>query len=107
VEYDEPLFYDKNGYALLSTCAATTLAFAQARPGDSGVRRADHQQLPPVGAGYEAPINLCTRSGIGRHAFASRRTPTAQARRLEFRAPDPSCNPYLAFSAMLMPAWMA
>ena len=27
-----------------------------------------------------------------------------KAKRLEFRCPDPSCNPYLAFSAMLMAA---
>jgi glutamine synthetase len=29
-------------------------------------------------------------------------SPSPKARRLEFRSPDPSCNPYLAFSAMLM-----
>ena len=31
-------------------------------------------------------------------------SPSPKAKRLEFRCPDPSCNPYLAFSAMLMAA---
>jgi glutamine synthetase len=29
-------------------------------------------------------------------------SPSPKAKRIEFRSPDPSCNPYLAFSAMLM-----
>jgi glutamine synthetase len=53
--------------------------------------------------GYEAPINLVYSQ---RNRSACIRIPTyssnPKARRLEFRAPDPSCNPYLAFSAMLM-----
>src|SRR5438445_5000804 len=53
--------------------------------------------------GYEAPINLVYSQ---RNRSACVRIPTysssPKARRLEFRAPDPSCNPYLAFSAMLM-----
>ena len=39
---------------------------------------------------------LCCREG------SAADTLIIPARRLEFRAPDPSCNPYLAFSAMLM-----
>ena len=31
-------------------------------------------------------------------------SPSPKAKRIEFRCPDPSCNPYLAFSAMLMAA---
>src|SRR5262249_28059060 len=53
--------------------------------------------------GYEAPINLVYSQ---RNRSACVRIPTysnsPKARRLEYRAPDPSCNPYLAFSAMLM-----
>lgn len=53
--------------------------------------------------GYEAPVNLAysrrNRSACVRIPMYS---PSPKAKRLEFRCPDPSCNPYLAFSAMLM-----
>ena len=53
--------------------------------------------------GYEAPVNLAYSS---RNRSAAVRIPmysnSPKAKRLEFRPPDPSCNPYLAFSAMLM-----
>lgn len=53
--------------------------------------------------GYEAPVNLVYSA---RNRSASIRIPIAvhgdKARRLEFRTPDPACNPYLAFAAMLM-----
>ena len=53
--------------------------------------------------GYEAPVNLAYSS---RNRSACVRIPmysqSPKAKRIEFRAPDPSCNPYLAFSAMLM-----
>jgi glutamine synthetase len=101
---DVPLFYNSDGYALLSDTARwyiggllrhapSILAFAA--PTTNSYRR-----LVP---GYEAPINLVYSA---RNRSACIRIPTysnsPKARRLEFRAPDPSCNPYLAFSAMLM-----
>jgi glutamine synthetase len=53
--------------------------------------------------GFEAPVNLAYSSG---NRSASIRIPVTgaspKAKRLEFRCPDASCNPYLAFSAMLM-----
>lgn len=53
--------------------------------------------------GYEAPVNLAysqrNRSAACRIPMYS---PSPKAKRIEFRCPDPSCNPYLAFSAMLM-----
>jgi glutamine synthetase len=53
--------------------------------------------------GYEAPVNLVYSQ---RNRSASVRIPlyskSPKAKRLEFRCPDPSCNPYLAFGAMLM-----
>jgi glutamine synthetase len=53
--------------------------------------------------GYEAPVNLAysqrNRSAAVRIPMYS---PSPKAKRLEFRPPDPSSNPYLAFSAMLM-----
>jgi glutamine synthetase len=53
--------------------------------------------------GYEAPINLVYSS---RNRSASIRIPmysaSPKAKRIEFRTPDPTCNGYLAFAAMLM-----
>lgn len=53
--------------------------------------------------GFEAPVNLAysrrNRSAAVRIPMYS---PSPKAKRLEFRPPDPSCNPYLAFAAMLM-----
>lgn len=53
--------------------------------------------------GFEAPVNLAYSQ---RNRSASVRIPmysaSPKAKRVEFRCPDPSCNPYLAFSAMLM-----
>lgn len=53
--------------------------------------------------GFEAPINLAysqrNRSAAIRIPMYS---PSEKAKRIEFRPPDPSCNPYYAFSAMLM-----
>ncbi len=53
--------------------------------------------------GYEAPVNLAYSS---RNRSASVRIPmfssSPKAKRLEFRSPDPSANPYLAFAAQLM-----
>jgi len=53
--------------------------------------------------GYEAPVNLAyssrNRSACCRIPMYS---PSPKAKRVEFRVPDPSCNPYLAFSAILM-----
>jgi glutamine synthetase len=55
--------------------------------------------------GFEAPVNLAYSS---RNRSAAVRIPmyskSEKAKRFEFRCPDPACNPYLAFSAMLMAA---
>jgi len=55
--------------------------------------------------GYEAPVNLAYSS---RNRSAAIRIPTyspsEKAKRFEFRCPDPSCNPYLAFASMTMAA---
>jgi glutamine synthetase len=55
--------------------------------------------------GFEAPVNLAYSS---RNRSAAVRIPmyfaSAKSKRIEFRCPDPSCNPYLAFSAMVMAA---
>ena len=53
--------------------------------------------------GFEAPVNLAYSS---RNRSAGVRiplySPSPKAKRIEVRFPDPSCNPYLAFAAMLM-----
>ncbi len=53
--------------------------------------------------GFEAPVNLAysqrNRSAACRIPMVS---PSPKAKRVEFRCPDPSCNPYLAFAAILM-----
>jgi glutamine synthetase len=55
--------------------------------------------------GYEAPVNLAYSQ---RNRSASCRIPMYSAspktKRIEFRCPDPTCNPYLAFSAVLLAA---
>ncbi len=68
----EPLFYDEVSY---------------------------HRLVP----GFEAPVNLVysqrNRSACVRIPITG---PSPQAKRIEFRVPDPSSNPYIAFAAMLM-----
>jgi len=98
------LFYDKNGYALLSETArhyiGGLLKHAPAILAFAAPTTNSYRRLVP---GYEAPINLVYSQ---RNRSACVRIPTyfdkPEARRLEFRAPDPSCNPYLSFSACLM-----
>lgn len=100
----EPLFYDENGYAGLSDLARwyiggllhhapALLAFTN--PTINSYRR--------LVKGYEAPINLAYSAG---NRSAAIRIPLTgsnpKAKRVEFRAPDASSNPYLAFAAQLM-----
>jgi len=99
-----PLFYDESGYAGLSDTgryyvggllkhAPSLLAFT------NPTVNSYHRLVP----GYEAPVNLVYSQ---RNRSACVRIPITgsnpKAKRLEFRVPDPSCNPYLAFAAMLM-----
>ena len=99
-----PLFYDEKGYAGLSEMAVNYIGgilkhapslLAFCAPTTNSYRR-----LVP---GYEAPINLIYSA---RNRSACVRIPVAQkspkSKRIEFRAPDPAANPYLAFAAMLM-----
>ena len=98
------LFYDKNGYALLSDTArwyiGGLLKHAKAILAFAAPTTNSYRRLVP---GYEAPINLVYSQ---RNRSACIRIPTyfttPGARRLEFRSPDPTCNPYLSFSAQLM-----
>jgi len=101
---DVPLFYDEKGYALLSDVArwyiGGLIAHAPALLGLCAPTTNSYRRLVP---GFEAPVNLMYSQ---RNRSAICRIPTysasPKARRVEFRAPDPSCNPYLAFAALLM-----
>ena len=99
----EPLFFG-DGYGGLSDIgrwyvggtlkhARAVLAFAA--PGTNSYKR-----LVP---GYEAPVNLVYSQ---RNRSAACRIPlysqSPKAKRIEFRCPDPSCNPYISFAAMAM-----
>jgi glutamine synthetase len=72
-------------------------------PGDSRVRRADDELVPPAGArvrGAGQPGALGAQPiGVDPHSDVLEES---EGQALEFRCPDPSCNGYLAWSAMLM-----
>ena len=101
---DEPLFFDEQGYAQLSDIArwyiGGLLTHAPALLAFTNPTTNSYRRLVP---GYEAPVNLVysqrNRSAACRIPLVSK---SPKAKRVEFRVPDPSCNPYLAFSAMLM-----
>jgi glutamine synthetase len=75
----------KHAPALLAICAPTVNSYRRLVPG------------------FEAPVNL---GYSQRNRSAACRIPmysaNPKAKRVEFRCPDPACNPYLAFAAMLM-----
>ncbi len=103
------LFYDAKGYAGLSKLAmwyvGGLLKHAPALCGLCSPSTNSYKRLVP---GYEAPVNLAyskrNRSAAVRIPTYTVRNPAAEAKgkRIEYRPPDPSCNPYLAFSALLM-----
>lgn len=101
----KPLFAG-DGYAGLSQMALNAiggvLKHAAAICAFTNPSTNSYKRLVP---GFEAPVNLAmsqrNRSAAVRIPVYS---PSPKAKRMEFRCPDPSCNPYLAFSAMLMAA---
>jgi len=100
----EPLFYDETGYAGLSDTAryyiGGILKHAPSLLAFTNPTVNSYHRLVP---GFEAPVNLVYSQ---RNRSACTRIPVtgtnAKAKRIEFRVPDPSCNVYLAFAAMLM-----
>lgn len=98
------IFYDKAGYALLSQTAkyyiGGLLKHAASLMAFCAPTTNSYKRLVP---GYEAPVNLVYSQ---RNRSAAVRIPmysdNPKSKRLEFRPPDPSCNAYLAFSAMLL-----
>jgi glutamine synthetase len=75
----------KHARALCAICSPTTNSYKRLVPG------------------YEAPVNLAYSA---RNRSAAIRIPTfsesPKAKRIEYRPPDPACNPYLAFAALLL-----
>ncbi len=101
---DSNLFYDANGYGLISETArwyiGGLLKHAPAILAFAAPTTNSYRRLVP---GYEAPINLIYSQ---RNRSACVRIPmysgNPKAKRIEFRPPDPTANPYLAFAALLM-----
>ena len=99
-----PLMYDETGYAGLSDTArhyiGGLLHHAPSLLAFTNPTVNSYKRLVP---GFEAPINLVYSQ---RNRSACVRIPITgtnpKAKRLEFRCPDSSGNPYLAFAAMLM-----
>ncbi len=100
----QPLFYDERGYGGLSDIArwyiGGLLHHAPSLLAFTNPTVNSYHRLVP---GYEAPVNLVYSA---RNRSACIRIPVTgtspKAKRIEFRCPDPSSNPYLAFAAMLM-----
>ena len=101
---DTNVFYDAKGYALLSQTAkyyiGGLLKHAPALLAICAPTTNSYRRLVP---GYEAPVNLVYSQ---RNRSAAVRIPvystSPKAKRIEFRCPDPSTNPYLCFAALLM-----
>ncbi len=98
------LFYDEAGYAMLSKMGqyyiGGLLKHAPALLGFCAPTTNSYRRLVP---GYEAPVNLAYSQ---RNRSAAVRIPvyskSPKSKRIEFRCPDPSTNPYLCFAAQLM-----
>ncbi|MBF8282771.1 MAG: GlnA [Anaerolineales bacterium] len=98
------LFFNKDGYALISDTAkyyiGGLLKHAPALLALVAPTVNSYHRLVP---GFEAPVNLVYSR---RNRSAAVRIPmysdNPKAKRIEFRCPDPACNPYLAFAAMVL-----
>ena len=101
---DKNLFFSDSGYAGLSDAAkyyiGGLLKHAPALLALTSPTTNSYRRLVP---GFEAPVNLAysqrNRSAVCRIPVYSK---SPKAKRIEFRAPDASSNPYLCFSALLM-----
>jgi glutamine synthetase len=98
------VFYDAQGYSLVSKTAmhymGGLLKHAPALLAFCAPTTNSYRRLVP---GYEAPVNLAYSQ---RNRSAAVRIPvyskSPKSKRIEFRCPDPSANPYLCFAAQLM-----
>lgn len=99
----KPLFYDPDGYAGLSKMARSyiggLLMHAPAILAIAAPTTNSYKRLVP---GFEAPVNLVFSKGNRSAAVRIPLTDNPAAKRIEFRPPDPTANPYLLFAALLM-----
>ncbi|MCZ6678708.1 MAG: type I glutamate--ammonia ligase, partial [Candidatus Poribacteria bacterium] len=98
------LFYDSQGYALLSESALYYIGgLLKHAPSLCAIIAPTTNSYKRLVPGYEAPVNIAysqrNRSACVRIPVYSK---SENAKRIEFRPPDPACNPYLAMSALLM-----
>ncbi|MGE7270095.1 type I glutamate--ammonia ligase [Brevibacillus panacihumi] len=101
---DTPLFFEKGGYANLSETALYYIGgILHHAPALIALTNPSTNSFKRLVPGYEAPVNLVFSKG---NRSAAVRIPVAavtpKASRIEFRTPDSTANPYLAFAAMLM-----
>jgi glutamine synthetase len=100
----KPLFYDEAGYAGLSDTARWYIGgLLKHAPSLLAFTNPSVNSFHRLVPGYEAPVNLVYSA---RNRSACIRIPitgsSPKAKRIEFRVPDPTANPYLAFAAQLM-----
>ncbi|MDC0762392.1 MULTISPECIES: type I glutamate--ammonia ligase [Brevibacillus] len=101
---DTPLFHEQGGYANLSETALHYIGgILHHAPALIALTNPSTNSFKRLVPGYEAPVNLVFSKG---NRSAAVRIPiaavTPKASRIEFRTPDSTANPYLAFAAMLM-----
>jgi len=95
------MFYDPHGQYQLSETARQFIAgILTHAPGITAVANPLVNSYKRLVPGYEAPVYISW-SAVNRSALI--RVPAARelGTRVEFRSPDPSCNPYLAFAAII------
>lgn len=100
----EPLFYDEKGYAGLSDLARWFIGgLLHHAPSLTAFTNPSVNSFKRLVPGFEAPVNLVYSA---RNRSACTRIPitgtSPKAKRIEYRVPDPSANPYLCFAAELM-----
>jgi glutamine synthetase len=101
---DDNAFYDENDEYNLSPVAKSFMAGLLRHAAEiTAITNPTINSYKRLVPGFEAPVHLSwarnNRSGLIRVPIPKRGNPLAT--RLEYRSPDPSCNPYLAFSLML------
>jgi len=101
---DENAFYDGDDEYMLSPLAKAFMAGLLRHAAEiTAITNQTVNSYKRLVPGFEAPVHVSwarnNRSGLIRVPIAKRGNPTAT--RIEYRSPDPACNPYLAFSLML------